>query len=135
LTEIESYNPRKYDRDELRFNVQVYGMPESRIADTFFGTPEGHPEMSDVTFDLSVGGVCIISNTLLNSKFDPYYLLTFALSDRDRFVLPAKMVRRSNYQRTKIGRYDYGFQFLFDNIPDEKGRLSRAILTRKLSGK
>jgi hypothetical protein len=133
VTDIETINPRKYDRDELRLNVQVFGLPESRIHEAFFEKPGGQPDMSDVTFDLSAGGVCVISNTLLSSKCDPYYLLTFSLSDKDKFALPAKVVRRSNYPRTKIGRYDYGFQFIFDKMPDEKGRLSRAILTRKLA--
>jgi len=133
LTDIETVSLRKYDRDELRVNVQAYGLPEAKLADTFFEKPEGEPDMSDITYDLSAGGVCVISSTLLSSKHDPYYLIAFALGDRDKFVLPAKIVRRSNYPRTKIGRYDYGFQFVFDNMPEEKSRLSRAILNRKLS--
>ena len=133
LSDVMTFNPRQYDRDELRLHVKVYGLPEARLSESFFGTPSAEPDLSDVTFDLSAGGVCVISGTLLNSRHDPYYLLEFSLSDRDKFVLPAKIVRRSNYPRTKIGRYDYGFQFIYDKMPDEKGRLSRAILTRKLS--
>jgi hypothetical protein len=69
----------------------------------------------------------------LTSKHDPNYLIEFNLSEKDRFVLPAKLVRRSNYPHSKLGKYDYGFQFIFEKMPDEKGRLSRAILNRKLS--
>ena len=133
VSDIVSYNPRQYDRDELRLQVTVFGLPESRLSETFFEKPDIKPDMSDITFDLSAGGVCVISNTLLSSKHDPYYLLTFSISDKDQFALPAKVVRRSNYPRTKIGRYDYGFQFIFDKMPDAKGKLSRAILNRKLS--
>jgi len=133
ISEIETVPLRKYDRDELRVNVQVFGLPESKLPDSFFEKPQGPPDLSDITYDLSAGGVCVISSTLLSSKHDPYYLVTFSLGDRDYFALPAKVVRRSNYPRTKIGRYDYGFQFVFDNMPEEKARLSRAILNRKLS--
>jgi len=132
VSEIMTHCPRVYARDELRLNVSVYGLPEARLSESFFGVPEGMPDMTDITFDLSVGGMCVISNTLLSSKHDPYYLIVFSVSEKDRFILPAKVVRRSNYPRTKLGRYDYGFEFVLDKMPDEKGRLSRAILTRKL---
>jgi len=42
------------------------------------------------------------------------------------------LVRRSNYPRTKLGRYDYGFQFIYEKLPEEKARLTRAILNKKL---
>jgi len=135
LTDIESISSRKYDRDELRFNVMVYGLPESMLHEPMPGKPQETPDLSDVTYDLSVGGVCVISNTMLASKHDPYYIIEFALTDRDRFTIPAKLVRRSNYPRTKVGRYDYGFQFIFDKMPEEKGRLSKSILNRKLSAR
>jgi len=89
--------------------------------------------LTDISFDISSGGLCVITNTLLSSKYDPYFLVRFSLSEKDTFLLPTKIVRKSNYPRTKIGRYDYGFQFIFDNMPEEKARLTRAILNRKLS--
>ncbi|MCL2392264.1 MAG: hypothetical protein FWC66_06595 [Oscillospiraceae bacterium] len=135
LTEIVTANRRKIDRDEFRVSVRVFGLAEKRLDDTHFSKPETDADMTDMTYDVSADGVCVISNTLLGSKHDPYYLLELSLSkgEKDLFLLPAKLVRRSNYHRTKIGRYDYGFQFIFDNLPDEKGRLSRAILNKKLS--
>jgi len=133
ISDIQTMNPRQYDRDELRFTVKVYGLPESKLAGTKFERPVTEPELADVTYDVSAGGLCVISNTLLSSKYDPYYLLLFDISPRDSFVLPAKIVRRSNYPRTKIGKYDYGFQFVFDKLPDEKSRLTRSILSKKLS--
>ncbi|MCL2227149.1 MAG: PilZ domain-containing protein [Oscillospiraceae bacterium] len=134
LTDIDTYSRREYERDELRIKVQVYGIPESKLSSPRFGKPSADAEMVDMTYDISAGGICVITNTLLSSKYDPYYLLDFSLTvaDKDSFLLPAKLVRRSNYPRTKIGRYDYGFQFIFDNMPDEKRRLSRSILSRKL---
>ena len=133
LTRIETICSRRYDRDELRMTVMVYGLPEAMLAEPVFEKPNTYPDMNDVTYDISAGGVCVISNTLLASEHDPFYLVEFSLSDKDRFLLPTKLVRRSNYARIKVGRYDYGFQFIFDHMPDEKGRLSRSILSRKLS--
>jgi len=131
--DIETVPLRKFDRDELRLSVHIFGLPEDMRSDHYLAEPERRPDMSDITYDLSAGGICVISSTLLTSKHDPYYFIAFSLSERDRFVLPAKLVRRSNYQNTQIGRYDYGFQFDFDNMPEEKVRLTRAILNRKLS--
>jgi len=134
LTDITTINRRIYDREGLKVKVSIYGLSESKCHATQLCVPEGNPNMSDMTYDVSVGGICVISNVLLSSKHDPYYLAEFSLgiNERDSFLLPVRLVRRSNYPRTKIGRYDYGFQFIFDDHPEEKGRLSRAILSRKL---
>jgi len=132
LTSVVTSSRRQFDRDELRVSVSVYGLPEAKLSSDRFSKPEAAPELTDVSFDISSGGLCVVTNTLLSSKFDPYYLVAFSLTDKDSFVLPSRLVRRSNYPRTKIGRYDYGFQFIYDNMPEEKGRLTRAILSRKI---
>jgi len=133
LTEVETSSKRQFSRDELRLSVSVYGLASGKVSTPPYQKPDNKPELTDVSFDISSGGLCLVTNTLLSSKFDPYYLVEFTLSDKDYFLIPSKLVRRSNYPRTKIGRYDYGFQFLFENIPDEKSRLTRAILNRKIS--
>jgi len=133
VTALESKSRRQFARDEIRLHVKIYGLPEAKIAGSEFEKPTIAPDLSDITFDVSSGGLCVITNTLLNSKHDPYFLAEFAFNDKDVFLLPSKVVRKSNYPRTKIGRYDYGFQFIFDNLPEEKSRLTRAILNRKLS--
>jgi len=132
ITGIEEKSRRKYDRDELRVNVKVYGLPEAKVNSSVFEKPASEPDLKDTSFDVSSGGLCIVTNTLLSSKYDPYYLVEFEFSDKDSFLLPSKIVRKSNYPRTKIGRYDYGFQFIYDNLPEEKSRLTRAILSKKL---
>ncbi|MCL2820515.1 MAG: PilZ domain-containing protein [Oscillospiraceae bacterium] len=133
LTEVETKSRRQFDRDEIRVNVSVYGLPEAKLSSTVFDRPQAAPDLTDVSFDISSGGLCVVTNSLLNSKFDPYFLVSFSFSDKDTFLIPSRVVRKSNYPRTKIGRYDYGFQFIFDNMPDEKARLTRAILSKKLS--
>jgi len=133
LSEVETKSRRQFDRDEIRVNVSVYGLQESKVSASVFDKPEGNPDITDVSFDISSGGLCVVTNTLLSSKHDPYYLVEFSFSDKDTFRIPARIVRKSNYPRTKIGRYDYGFQFIYDNMPEEKARLTRAILNRKLS--
>jgi len=133
LTDVETKSRRQFDRDEIRVNVSVYGLQESKLSSPMFDKPDCNPDITDVSFDISSGGLCVITNTLLSSKHDPYYLVEFSFSEKDRFVIPSRIVRKSNYPRTKIGRYDYGFQFIFDHMPEEKARLTRAILNRKLS--
>jgi len=133
LTDMIAISQRQTgSRDEFRVNVRAYGLSEAKINATSFVVPDSKPELTDVSFDLSAGGICVVTETLLSSKYDPYYLVEFTVTDKDRFLLPSKLVRRSNYPRTKIGRYDYGFQFIFDKLPEEKSRLTRAILSRKL---
>ena len=133
LTDVTASSKRQFSRDELRLTVSVYGLPESKLSTPPYQKPDTKSELTDVSFDISSGGLCLVTNILLSSKFDPYYLVEFTLSEKDSFLIPSKLVRRSNYPRTKIGRYDYGFQFLYDYIPDEKSRLTRAILNRKIS--
>jgi len=133
LTDVTASSKRQFSRDELRLSVSVYGLQESKLSAVPYQKPDTKPELTDVSFDISSGGLCLVTNTLLSSKYDPYYLVEFTLSEKDSFLIPSKLVRRSNYPRTKIGRYDYGFQFLYDHIPEEKSRLTRAILNRKIS--
>ena len=132
ISAIEEKTRRKYDRDELRVHVKVYGLPEAKVNSSVFEKPASEPDLKDISFDVSSGGLCVVTNTLLSSKYDPFYLVEFEFNDKDSFLLPSKIVRKSNYPRTKIGRYDYGFQFIYDNLPEEKSRLTRAILNKKL---
>jgi len=132
LTDIETKSSRQFDRDEIRVNVKAYGLPEAKVSLAKLDMPTAAHDISDVSFDISSGGLCVVTNVLLSSKYDPYYQVLFSLTEKDSFNLPARLVRRSNYPRTKIGRYDYGFQFIFDNMPEEKARLTRAILNKKL---
>ena len=135
ITNVEVNSRRQYARDEVRVYVDIYGLPESKLSSAVFKKPEGEPDLRDISFDISSGGICVITNTLLSSKHDPNYLAVFSFSEKDRFVLPTKVVRKSNYPRTKIGRYDYGFQFVFDKMPEEKSRLTTAILNKKLQSR
>ena len=132
-TDLIKINRRVYERDELRLHVRINGLPADMIGEPKHHKIGSEPDMTDMTFDVSSGGLCVISSRTLRSEHDPYYLLEFSLSDKDKFTLPAKLVRRSNNPRARIGRYEYGFQFIFDIYPDAKGRLTSAILSKKLS--
>jgi len=133
LTEIVTYNRRQYDRDEIRVSIRIFSLPHEELSGKTFGVNTERQVISDMIFDISAGGLCIISNTNINAKHDPYYLVEFAFNDIDYFRLPAELVRRSDHQRTRIGKYDYGFRFVYDTIPEEKDRLFKAIVNRKLA--
>lgn len=134
LTEIVTIEKRQFGRDEMRIKVTIFGLPESMRSAKVRIAPDAKPEFSDISYDISSGGLCVITNNILKSEHDPYYILEFSLTSRDSFFIPAKLVRRSNYPHTKLGKYDYGFQFIYDNVPEEKGRLTSAILSRKVRG-
>lgn len=132
FSDLVAISQRQFDRDEMRVTVEVYGIPEAVATGSTFTKPDVAPDLVDLSFDVSSGGLCVVTNTLLTSKHDPFYLVGFDLTQKYSFLLPAKLVRKSNYPRTKIGKYDYGFCFLFDNLPEEKARLTRAILNKKI---
>lgn len=131
LTGIGPFSRRADVRDELRFDVQIFGIPEEKIATKEYSRPESEPDMVEKLFDVSAGGFCVITNACLNSQHDPFYLAEFTLGEKNYFLLPARLVRRSNYSRSKIGKFDYGFKFILDNMPGEKGRLTNAALSAK----
>ena len=133
LTDIKSVNRRQYERDEIRTKVQIFGLPDDMRSSSNNEKSNMRPALTDTTFDVSPGGLCVITDNMLTSEHDPYYLAEFYIGDKDLFLLPAKLVRRSNFQRSKIGKHDYGFQFLLDEMPEKKSELTKSILRRKLS--
>lgn len=132
ISQIDTHNRREFDRDEIRVPVNIFALPEQDINWAEYGKPSGAPLLSDVTFDVSVGGLCVITNTLLGVEHDPYYLAEFSLTEGDYHILPTILVRRSKHARTSIGRHDYGFQFILDHMPDETRRLMKGIINRKV---
>ena len=133
LGKVKAFNRRKLERDEILFKVNIYNLPPDYMKATEFSSLANNPILSDTTFDISTGGMCVISNTMLKSKYEPFFLVELIIAAGVVFHIPAKLVRRENYSRTVIGKYDYGFQFLFEHIPNEQNRLMSAIMEKKLS--
>ena len=131
--DIVTLNRRIYERDELHIDVRVYKLSEDKLEEHIYTPPDEDPAMTEVCFDISAGGMCIITNITLRPENHDYFLLDFFIGLKERFLLPSVLVRRSNYSRTAIGKHDYGFKFIFDHMPSEKGRLTKAIISRKLS--
>ena len=132
LSDIETHNRRQFDRDEIRVVVKIYRLAETDIEKPYHEKPVGDPLISDMSFDISIGGMCVITSTPLTADCDPYYLVEFSMTDKDYHLLPTKLVRRSNNPRSRIGKYDYGFQFLLDHMPAEMTRLTKGIINRKI---
>jgi c-di-GMP-binding flagellar brake protein YcgR len=128
---IKAFNRRKRERDELLFKVDIFDLPPEYMDSGSFDTLTDNPIFSETTYDISTGGMCIISEFKLKSKYDPYFLVKISISAKD-FVLPAKLVRKTELKRTGLGRYEYGFQFIYDTLPDMEKRLTEAIMHRKL---
>jgi c-di-GMP-binding flagellar brake protein YcgR len=129
---IKAFNRRKRERDELLFKVDIYDLPPENMKAGSFESLAVHSILSDTTYDISTGGMCVFSDYLLKSKYDPYYLVKLVITAKDNFILPAKLVRRTDLKRTGWGRYEYGFQFLYDSFSDVERRITEAIMRRKL---
>jgi len=132
LGKIRAFNRRKKERDEILVKVNIYNLPPNEMNSTNLEALAISPIISDTTFDISSGGMCIISNSVLKSKYEPFFLAELTVTAKDVFYIPVKLVRSTTYQRTVIGKYDYGFQFLYDNRPDLENRLMSAIMSKKL---
>ncbi len=52
---------------------------------------------------------------------------------KERFLLPAKLVRKGNCPQTTLFRHDYGLSFLYEGVEREKTRLIDALFGVKLS--
>ena len=131
-TEIIVSNQRECQRDELLIEARIHALSEDQLGARRHQRPRGLPILTDTTYDISSVGMCIVSDADIGADSGPYYLVEFSLSFRDYFLLPAKLVRRSDHPRTSIEKYDYGFQFVFDNMPNEVTRLTKAIFSKKL---
>lgn len=139
LTHIEQASPieqssrRKDPREELNIRVSLYGLPESQLHQPSYSLPGERPDFTSSTLNVSAGGLCLVSNDKLKSVHEPYFLASFSLGSKDHFLLPAKLVRRSNCPQTVLYKYDYGLFFLFDSMPEEKQRLQMSIFRAKLN--
>jgi len=125
---IEEVSVRRDSRTEMRLEVSVYGLIRE---------PRPHKaseiaEMSCEVFDISAGGLCLVSNEYFHSPFEPYFMLEFNFRGKGYFLLPAQLVRKGSCPQTVLFAYDYGFNFLYDDFPGEKERLAAAIFDAQL---
>ncbi|MDR3278394.1 MAG: hypothetical protein LBT12_06430 [Oscillospiraceae bacterium] len=134
LTLIEQWSDilfqsrRSDDRNEMRVSVRFYGLSEENMKNGVFQKSDEQAEFTAETFDISAGGLCMVSNEYLDSKHEPYFLAEFTLNGgKSEFLLPVRLIRKGNCPQTALYRYDYGLLFVYDRCQEEKGRLSAAL--------
>ena len=132
LTAMEEVNRRSDYRDEITIEVRLFGLNKEDLVSKRFVKADLNPVFTSETFDINSGGMCLVSNDALESRFEPYFLCEFALA-RESFLLPAKLVRKGNCPQTTLFRHDYGLAFQFEGIAHEKPRLIDALFKVKLS--
>ncbi len=132
LTGMEEVNRRSDHRDEITIKVRLFGLNEADITAKRFVKASYSPVFTCETFDVSSGGLCLVSNDALESPFEPYFLCEFALGN-ERFLLPAKLVRKGDCPQTTLFRHDYGLSFLPEGVEHEKKRLIDALFNVKIS--
>ena len=74
IGKIRSFNRRKKERDEILVKVNIYNLPPEEMKSSNLESLAFSPIISDTTFDISSGGMCIISNSILKSKYEPFFL-------------------------------------------------------------
>jgi c-di-GMP-binding flagellar brake protein YcgR len=126
MTPIAATSRRSDTRNEVRIPVNLYTLAQGEIGKAPYRIPERDPVFSAETFDISAGGFCLVSNVPLESD-EQLFLAEFSLSSKFEFLLPVKLLRKGNCPQTVLYHFDYGFLFVFDAIPNEKGRISAAI--------
>lgn len=131
LTDFQVSSRRKYARDELALHVLLYEISEINLKNSKI-LKKDTPIFSGTTLNVSVGGICLASNLRLYSKSEPYFLIEFTLNQKDAFLLPAMLMRKGNCPQTAVYKYDYGFQFLYEYVPQEEEKLTTALFTAKL---
>ncbi len=132
LTGMEEVNRRSDHRDEITINVRLFGLNESDLIAKRFIKADYSPEFTSETFDVSSGGLCLVSNNEFESSYEPYFMCEFSLG-QERFLLPAKLVRKGNCPQTTLFRHDYGLAFLREGIERERTRLIDALFNVKIS--
>ncbi len=131
LTGMSEIERRTDYRDELTITVRLFGLEEAEHGEKRFVKADFTPAFVGETFDISSGGLCLVSNQALESPFEPYFACDFALGT-ERFSLPSKLVRKGSSPQTTLFHYDYGLCFMFDGIERERTRLADAISSAKL---
>lgn len=123
---------RKTRREEMAVPVTLYRLSEDGFQNNKLNRDLDKMELRSISFDISAGGLCLVCNDQLRPSADPFYLVEFMIG-KDVFLLPARMVRQGNAPQMVNYRHDYGFQFLYDRMPNEEKRLSNALISAKIA--
>lgn len=126
-SDIAFQSRRSDDRNEMRVGVRLFGLTQAAIDSADFRKISDDPEFSADTFDVSTGGLCLVANEYLSSKYEPYFLAEFTLNRKSEFLLPVRLIRKGNCPQTVMYRNDYGLLFMYESLPEEKARLSAAL--------
>lgn len=132
-SEIERTNPRRHQRESIATRVILYRLPEDEFNSNNFVRELSRVELSCMSFDISGGGFCLMSNDALRHPGEPHYLAEFTLNGNELFVLPVRLVRSDKAPPMSRVRYDYGFAFQYDNLPNEERRLIGALINVKMA--
>jgi hypothetical protein len=136
-TDIDAMSLRRDARNEMSIPVSLYVPSPDWTPSSPFRVLSDTPVFTANTFDISVSGLCLVSNDYLEIEY-PLLISEFSLYGKKTFLLPVKFMRMGDCPQTVLYHYDYGFLFVFDDCPDERSRLSAAItdtvFRTKLSG-
>jgi len=84
-----------------------------------------------ISVDVSKSGIRLWSNYNLNTPTNTFFNLEYVLTTGKKYVIPAKLMRSSQNNESRVYEYDYGFFLDFTNIPDQQESLLLDILFAK----
>lgn len=130
---FSSKSRRKHPRDEIKMEARLFSLDEFELEEPLFINSQRELFFPGVCFDISQGGLGLVSNDPMDFELGMYFLIELLIGQKkDRFILPAKLVRIGDCPQTALYKYDYGLEFIFAENSNEKSRLCGSLLNAKL---
>ena len=125
ISPIQQTSIRKAERHNISIPVNIYKMLDE--------TRPGELILSSTTFDLSTGGLCVLTTVKLALEKDAVVLLELTFNKNTSFKFHANLIRNVPCTKTSQYKYEYGFIFDIKETNEDKSKLISAVLDHKLS--
>ncbi len=132
LSPIDVATRRQSPRHEILIQINIYSATENILDPEALNRPEQFLFTAQL-FDISNEGLCVLTDRNINPDKEKFYFLEFTLNKTEKFILPARLIRKGDCRQSVQFKYDYGFLFDFSHNPAEKQRLVDSIFSHKLS--
>jgi hypothetical protein len=126
LSPIQESSIRKAERHNISIPVSIFTLGNNDQPNDLI--------LSAMTFDVSTGGLCILTTSKINLEKNCFTILELNFSKNLTFRFKAELIRIMPCTKTSQYKFEYGFIFNeIEDSSDEKSRLISAILDHKLS--
>ena len=120
ISPIEKHSRRRSPRIEASFPINIYTGNEVDLIS------------KETTFDISNGGICVVTNNRLPLKQGETYHLEFSLGPSQIFSLTTRLVRSGNSDQNLNYRFDHAFVFDYPEGDEKTNQLALALFDYRL---